>query len=424
MSSKLLAMRADPTILKLAEIYRTQSGQFFFVCTYCDSVWNSSHILKKHINSHFEKEELNNGSTFGPLLASPEFVSIADLKLKTEQKTDNTTIELKLQFNDVSDDETIKTNGQNFRLDRTQSTDESLSSAATNISPIVKREPGIPEKIDAEGRTHSTDETGSLQKTKVVKIVKLRRVKLNPRFVAMKKKMLIEANSSKGPASLENNKATIAVKAAIDDPHPRLNDSVHLQSCYQCEMEPTTNDPSDKRRHKCLYCPIWFPNHFYFDAHVATVHTKDPNHPDSMVDQEFYCYICEQSFPLRSNLVSHLDRHKDPQIFLCSVCGSTHKTKGRLVEHMKIHDDGPKIECDECGKVFRRFSSLRQHFWLHETEPSFACTVCSKAFKMKRYLDRHMAVHEDPKFQCRHCDTKFHFVTVRTAHERSRHKNV
>lgn len=366
--------------------------------------------IKKHINSHFEQKE-QFIETSEPPLVSSEFVSINELK------------------SEIDDDRPIPINVPSQRLNKghkTQSADKAMSSPTTHIAKVAKRkfinETNASERIVTKDTTHSTDKSKTPPTTKVVKIVKLKRIKPNPRLIAMKKKVLTNAemaNGSKILATLKNLKAPpkTTVTPVVDVSHLEPNESVHRQSCYQCEMEPQIQQPTDPRRHICLFCPIWFSNHVWFELHVTNIHEKDYRY---VMCQEFYCYVCEQSFPSRENLISHLNTHKEPKIFLCDICGSTHKTKSRMVEHIKKHD-GRKIECGECGKTFHSFSALRQHLWLHDTDPSFVCTVCLKAFKMKRYLDRHMVVHDEPKIRCRHCEDKFHFVTVRNAHERSRH---
>lgn len=270
----------------------------------------------KHIKSHLVEKEQRNA----PSLAEPEFVYIDVPRLKTEIKT-----EITLNDEDLP-----------IPMDKTSSL----------------------ESTKKDDITHCTAKSKTPPPTKVVKIVKLKRIKPNPRLIAMKKKTLIEAHLksySKMPSNLQNIKISSGTtpKKVFVESHTRSNDSAHPQS-----------------------------------------HTK-------------------------SQAKSNHRGHPQPEAFLCAVCGSIQNTKGRLVEHMKLHENR-KIECEYCGKQFRRFSSLRQHYWLHD-QPSFACTVCSKVFKMQRYVDRHMAVHDEPKFQCRHCDSMFHFETVRRIHERSRH---
>lgn len=143
--------KRDPTARKSGEIFQTESGQFFFVCAFCDITYASCTTALKHIKSHqiVKREEIN----------VPEFVSIDEPRLKGEIKTENT-------LNDE---------------DR----------------PILLDESSSLESTKKDDETHCTTKSKSPPSTKVVKIVKLKRIKPNPHLIAMKKKTLIESHHLK-----------------------------------------------------------------------------------------------------------------------------------------------------------------------------------------------------------------------------------
>lgn len=281
------------------------------------------------------------------------------------------------------------------------------------------------------------DKSETSPKTKVVKIVKLKRIKFPPcdRTNAKKKKVLRNGSEQKtrdvakikiiSEMKLEPVGSDAISNESVqskDSNHTEREEYVHVRKrnrycCYQCEMEPRIHEPSDPRRHICLFCPIRFSNHCDFEIHVTQIHNKNPNY---VLCKDFYCYVCQKKFDFRQYLTQHLKSHKETSDHLCTTCGACFKTRYLLTAHMQIHNE-KTFECDQCDKKFKLFVRYRKHLWCHNTNLSFVCQVCSKAFKMKKYLKLHMAIHDEPKIHCRICDATFHFKSVRRAHEKARH---
>ncbi|XP_037024371.1 zinc finger protein 37-like [Bradysia coprophila] len=302
----------------------------------------------------------------------------------------------------------------------TDSGDKSMPQRTRRILKVIKRD-------------NSTDDTESSPHT----ILKLKRGKPNPSQIAIKTEpsTIVDLTTDLNqPAKIENSDTPPETALKPIEPQSQTNvhssdgqDAEHKRkvylrrSCYQCEMEPKVQRPCDPRRHICLFCPIWFPNHDEFYLHVKDIHKKDPAF---VSPQHYYCYACESHYPLRQHLCAHIKSHlrtKEPETHLCAICGSSFKTKKKFVAHMENHSER-KYKCDHCAKAFKRLWILRQHLLCHNScTSSFICEICSKAFKFGKYLKRHMAVHDEPKISCRHCDAKFHFVSVRRAHEQTRH---
>ncbi len=493
--------------LKSGEIFRTNYGEFSFVCTYCETICKTGEEIIDHINSHFDKENSffkENFELFEPPLPLPEFVAINEVKQEQMEtgitSSDGNIVEVKIEPTDEPSVFKTLLNKSTKTVDTSMSspttklvrifkrttrrdnsnpnTEVCLSNSADNLKSSPRKIVKFAERPTTEGMTDSTDKSISSPTTKIVRIVKLKRIKPNPRLMATKKKVLTNVGMTSGTVNHDNIETptgtTIGLVVEESNPHPNPNphptknidNNYHRRpkrsSCYQCEMVPRIYDPTDHRKHVCLFCPISFPNHIEFQRHVVEVHKKNP---DIVMCQEFYCYVCEKKFPFRQYLTEHLKKHinEDPTflcptcgsshksmkhlmehekihvdrggtlkrhinedpIFLCPTCGSIHRTLTRLMEHEKKHEESGRVyKCDECKKEFKRFVLLRRHLWCHNTNLSFVCKVCQKAFKMKRYLDRHMAVHDVPKIPCRHCDATFRFVSVRRAHEQSRHQVV
>lgn len=275
---------------------------------------------------------------------------------------------------------------------------------------------------------------------KIVKVVRLKRIHFKPAVKAFTKSPTLSNLSQINVSNTVDpgkRQTLTQLKPTTDNSITETNETVPAEtqntnetvlppykksrsSCYQCETEPRIYDRTDPRRHICLFCPIWFPNHIDFENHVQTTHNKDPNYVSC---KDFYCYVCERRFDFRTNLNRHMLVHNGTADFLCATCGGSFKTRGRLNSHMKIHDNRTFV-CDECGKTFKIFAKLREHLWCHNKNLSFVCRICSKGFKAKRYLKIHMAIHREAKIKCRYCDATFRFSWARRVHERNRHNNA
>lgn len=462
---------------KSGEIFRNELGQFSFSCTFCHVVSENCHEIMGHINLHFDEKN--------SMSKSPEVIYIddADSETKTEtsnafqkvssvSKTNSEMLDAKCHrpqetkivriFKLLKTQSQTKTNNERVSsvsktkseipisdckveatVDELESPEESKIVRIFRLPKTRCRTKTNDKRISVSKTTYETphaeehesndceatvDTTESSQKTKIVRIIKLKPVKIRPHLKTCtgenkplsnvdQKRSLTTRNDlvKKNPPS-ETIKNCLQIEPAL----PELPKYVHKairSGCYQCEMEPKMYSPDSARRHKCLFCELWFPNHGEFQIHVAIIHKKNANIVKSC---DFYCYVCEKKFAFRNHLVPHLKRHISKSEHLCATCGLRFLTNSKLTQHMKIHEDRT-YECDQCGKIFKRFERLRKHFWIHSTDLSFVCKFCSKAFKVKRYLDRHMAIHNDAKIPCRYCDASFNFASVRRAHEQSKH---
>ncbi len=151
-------------------------------------------------------------------------------------------------------------------------------------------------------------------------------------------------------------------------------------TCYHCAMDPPITNPTEPRRHKCLFCKEWYANHAEFKVHFHVAHDKDA---DTFFARRkncniFTCYVCEKEFPLRYYLTSHMKIHYDKFLqHTCPTCGRRLRTFGQLTQHLKTHE-GKVYDCDQCGKQFSHYVRLRLHKKVHVTELNFKCAHCPK----------------------------------------------
>lgn len=471
-----------PIPIKSGEVFRTACGKFSFVCTYCRSVWRSCDLLMIHINSHFKATKTNVDIAESPL-ALPEFVSIG-VVVKTEPgletpigKTEalptpiTGTSVAKSSSKQLSATETskfphtIKTTIASAQsspstgasvptqaLKVLNATEISKLSDKTRIVRVVTRTNDINVAMallntDTNKTADPGDKSTPLRTRRILKVIKRNHstddTKLSPnKILKLERKtpdtsQIEVKNKPSATIDLTSNfdEPKTDVKPVVTEPQPESNEhngdgqvtepnkKVYVRrSCYQCDMEPKIQRPCDPRRHRCPLCRLYFPTHDEFYRHVKDIHKKDP----AFVHYEYYyCYACELRYPFRPHLVTHVKSHLgDPETYLCAICGSNFPTRKKFMVHMDNHGER-KFKCDHCGKAFKHLWVLKQHLLCHKKcSSTHICEICSKAFKFNKYLRRHMAVHEEPKISCRHCDAKFHFVSVRRAHEQNRHNVV
>lgn len=350
---------------KSGEILRNVNGKFAFLCSHCDFVNDILHDIKNHIDEHFERH----ASDFKPAIPElpiPEFVSYVD-----------------------ADDDNIKeenecTTSENVKIE------PNCDEASHELTEMSFTKEWTPEEISEP--IVNTEE---------------------------KRKRGRRKSNTTG-----RGKPTDSSKKKCDSNATKIRQSCN--KCYQCMMEPTLTNQSDPRRHKCVICKEWFPNHVEFETHLKSSHSEHTTDFNGLANEhrEFTCYVCEKNILNRSNLIYHVKGHfKEFLKFQCDECGVRVTSKGTLRNHMKRHETTPS-QCDVCNKVLSNHFKMKRHRLCHQIEPKYACKVCSKSFTIRKYLNRHMAVHSDTKVSCRYCDKRFSFATSRRAHEKSQHNAV
>lgn len=103
------------------------------------------------------------------------------------------------------------------------------------------------------------------------------------------------------------------------------------------------------------------------------------------------CDYCEKSFDNRSNLMRHMNLHKDvTPNYVCEQCGASYSAMHSLKEHMNDKHTKKKMHvCEVCNREFTNRHLYKNHVVTHSEDRPFACTICSKSFKLKTNLMRH-----------------------------------
>lgn len=107
----------------------------------------------------------------------------------------------------------------------------------------------------------------------------------------------------------------------------------------------------------------------------------------------FICFVCNKTFPYKSNLEGHIRTHMDQRPYQCEVCGKAFKRTGDLLIHSRFHDEQKQFECWDCGRRFRWKNGLDRHRRVHTGERPFLCNQCGRAFadwgSHKQHMRRH-----------------------------------
>uniref|UniRef100_A0A8C3JKH7 C2H2-type domain-containing protein n=1 Tax=Calidris pygmaea TaxID=425635 RepID=A0A8C3JKH7_9CHAR len=156
-------------------------------------------------------------------------------------------------------------------------------------------------------------------------------------------------------------------------------------------------------------------------------------------ERPYQCGVCQKSFSLKQNLLTHQRIHSGEKPFSCQRCGKRFREQRFLLNHQRTHPEedpaapqevraggsrspqpheaaggpfacrsgpathqrsGPGGErpfsCPDCGKTFGQKGSLRSHRRTHAGHsPPAACPQCGQSFAQKGNLAAHQCSHGD-----------------------------
>lgn len=384
--------------MKTGEIFRNNSGQYSFMCFHCGLIFEDFGEIINHCESHYHDVEYK----------------VSEAALCPE--TDGTELHHSIFSPPSEATEPMP--------------DESINLAIpSQVSVQRRKKKSKPKMLEA---TLSPDESTSLASGAQIK----RKKKIELDFPQHCPKCGVWCENFRDHVNKEHNFYTRIYQCfmcghcvtSYQSLRKHMASTAHAKNtCYHCAMEPPVKDPTESRRHKCLFCKEWYENHAEFKIHFKAVHNEDA---DSFFAKRsnctiFTCYLCEKEFPLRYYLVAHIKTHYDKFLcHTCPTCGKRLRSFGLLTQHLKTHE-GKTFHCDQCDKQFAYYTRLRLHRKCHVTELNYKCDQCPKAFKLQKYLKQHQKVHtQQRKFACRFCGATFNFSTGRRAHEKSQHNAI
>ena len=178
------------------------------------------------------------------------------------------------------------------------------------------------------------------------------------------------------------------------------------------------------------------------DAYIKDCIDRARNSAGDMTPlKEFQCILCDHTYTMRRNLITHLDSHIRSVKFSCEHCGKPFRSKYDLKEHVsrtlgkcilersmedeyvEYEDIGPKnlksedtetkkqkFQCIICSNLFTAKRNLTTHMQSHdENRPRYDCNECHKSYSARGTLRDHIIMehNRNSKFVCEHCAKPF-----------------
>ncbi|EDV43219.1 uncharacterized protein Dana_GF16633 [Drosophila ananassae] len=158
----------------------------------------------------------------------------------------------------------------------------------------------------------------------------------------------------------------------------------------------------------------------------ATIPKSDPSHEYNIdlgvacMPDRHVCHICSNSYPMASQLNSHLRSHRSEKCFQCEMCGKRFNAACNLTTHIRTHTGEKPYECDFCKRRFADRSTHRKHERMHTNERPYVCSTCGKAFSLSTSLKAHLFSHSSEKpHKCGVCSKGFRLRHQLKAHEKT-----
>ena len=136
----------------------------------------------------------------------------------------------------------------------------------------------------------------------------------------------------------------------------------------------------------------------------------------------YRCPVCKKKFPKLSAMNAHY-RDVHPPLY-CKTCEKEFVTPNGLEQHSYLHK-APKFKCSKCDQGFPFKSSLSSHLISHEMEKKHVCNYknCEKSFFNRGDLVKHSKIHLEQTWSCSLCDYQSQDERNLKAHRR-KHSNL
>eukprot|EP00106_Octopus_bimaculoides_P004147 XP_014771589.1 PREDICTED: gastrula zinc finger protein XlCGF49.1-like [Octopus bimaculoides] len=145
------------------------------------------------------------------------------------------------------------------------------------------------------------------------------------------------------------------------------------------------------------------------EASTASVNEEPVQVKKKIIENGFYCDVCEKVFSSRAHARTHKPAHMCLRKLKCSKCEKRFYRPHHLRAHETIHSSARPFACDICKKTFKLEMTLKHHRNSHSGERPHECPDCAFRFREPKALKRHYRnIHLNQKFyECNVCKTKF-----------------
>nr|CAH7757645.1 unnamed protein product [Callosobruchus chinensis] len=205
-------------------------------------------------------------------------------------------------------------------------------------------------------------------------------------------------------------RATKHLEETVEDNQSEIQNSANLSEFITPKIE-IKQEALEDYENSNSSCKAGFPSEI-----------GDKMDKERTVPTTFTCEVCNESFPRKTALSQHFEKHKKTK---CEICNKLIRT-GNFKKHMLVHSSGPSV-CSLCGATSKNLDSLRSHiFRQHHNRSGIICEECGVKFKSRYYLLLHKSqVHTGVrKFKCETCGKAFFTQNTLNRHDRMTHKKM
>ncbi|TKS76707.1 Zinc finger protein 271 [Collichthys lucidus] len=110
----------------------------------------------------------------------------------------------------------------------------------------------------------------------------------------------------------------------------------------------------------------------------------------------YRCELCNEHFPIASQLVKHKQLHEDEEeerSFFCAICGKLFTSEADFTAHQRIHEHS--FPCNMCDRSFTTSQQLKRHKLMH-VKDGRKCKKCGVLFCQRH---RHILFRPQPQTQ-------------------------
>ena len=160
-------------------------------------------------------------------------------------------------------------------------------------------------------------------------------------------------------------------------------------NCYLCEaichskQQLNRHHKSEHAHVKCPTCMKQFPTPNALQHHRYS-------HRD---DYQLTCEFCQEVCAFRSDLINHMEKHKDERPWICAHdgCGRDFKCKSDLTAHEVVHQ-GEYFICEFLCCNYKNIDPrlVKRHQRVHTKEAKVKCKKCNRHFVFYQQMKRHL----------------------------------
>ena len=220
--------------------------------------------------------------------------------------------------------------------------------------------------------------------------------------------------------------------------HAAKDDQFKCNLCEDALKSQRLLDLHMKNSHSKEYVPSYsclYPGCLQVYFTQADLSRHGLSHDPSKKKESLVCYVCQKSFKIKSQLISHERIHNGQRPFVClhPGCQWSFRTSSKLKRHERSHKNERSYVCEQCPKSYLRSEHLREHVEVVHKNQRLACPYsnCEARFSQKHSLVVHVKKHQDDpqaldqsKYRCviEKCGQKFQSKRNLSQHVKHQHQ--